>query len=104
MGIAALMLKSMFIAGLAAVCSVGAASAQSQCLTDSDARSEVQTRKLVSVQHAISTAREKGNGELLSAHLCHLPGGFVYRISIIGRDGRVARFLVNATNGRFPDQ
>lgn len=77
------------------------AAAQGQCFSDADARGEVQTNKLVSVQHAISTAREKANGELISAHLCRLPVGFVYRISILERDGRVSRLLVNATNGRF---
>ena len=77
--------------------------AQGECLSDTEARDEVQARKLLTVQHAVSNAREKAKGEVLSAHLCHLASGFVYRISILGRDGRVARLIVNATNGQVPE-
>ena len=71
------------------------------CLTDADAREEAQNRRLVSVQHAITTARQRSKGELLSAHLCRSSDGFVYRISILGRDGRVDRVLIDAANGQF---
>ena len=81
----------------------GAVHAQAACLNDSDARDEVQTHKLVTVLHAIATAREKTKGELLSAHLCRRDNGYVYRISILGRDGRVDRLLINASNGHVSD-
>ena len=74
---------------------------RSDCLPDVDARSEVQTRKLVSVQHAVMIARERTSGDLLSAHLCRMTAGYVYRISILDRDGRIARLLVNAANGHL---
>lgn len=95
------MSKSVFLASLLLLAHPAAAGAQGQCLSDAEARTEVQSNKLVSIQHAISAAREKAKGELISAHLCRLPAGFVYRISILERDGRVSRLLVNATNGRF---
>ncbi len=97
------MVRAAILAVILAVASSGFAQAQQQCLSDGEARLEVATHKLVSVQQAISKAREKAKGDLLSANLCRMGEGFVYRISILGRDGRIARLLVNAANGHFPD-
>ncbi len=72
---------------------------QQDCLSDDEARSEVQSKKLITLQQALTAARVKTKGDLISAHLCRLQDGLQYRISIIGRDGRVARLLVDATSG-----
>ena len=77
--------------------------AQVSCLNDSEARNEVQAHKLVSVQNAVTVARERAKGDLLSAHLCRQASGFVYQISILGRNGRVDRLRIDASNGHISD-
>lgn len=96
------MIRLALIALVASVAPAGL-HAQPACLSDADARTEVQAHKLVSVQHAISAVRAKSKGDLLSAHLCKRDNGFVYRISILGSDGHIDRLLINAANGHLSD-
>jgi uncharacterized membrane protein YkoI len=74
------------------------------CLDDEEARTEVQSRKLVSLQQAIMAAKAKSRGDLISAHLCRVQELYMYRISILQRDGRVARLLVNAVSGHLSEK
>lgn len=97
------MIRAVLVASAALAMLPAAAAAVPACLSDSDAREEVRSHRLMSVQRAIATARQKVKGELISAHLCRLPAGFVYRIAILGRDGRVDRVLVNADGGHLSE-
>ena len=94
---------SLVIAVLIVALSRGVLHAQAACLNDSEARTEVQAHKLVSVQNAVTVARERAKGDLLSAHLCRQASGFVYQISILGRNGRVDRLRIDASNGHISD-
>jgi uncharacterized membrane protein YkoI len=71
------------------------------CLSDSDARVQVLEQKLISIDQALIVARSKSKGDLISAHLCQVPDGFMYKIAIIGNDGRVVKLLVDANTGNI---
>jgi uncharacterized membrane protein YkoI len=73
------------------------------CISDSDARVKVQTYNLKSVDQALIIARTKSQGEVFSAQLCQVPDGFMYKIAIIGNDGRVVKLLVDANTGNIVD-
>jgi uncharacterized membrane protein YkoI len=38
-------------------------------------------------------------GTVVRARLCHGPDGFVYVLTVLGHDGRVARIAVDAVKG-----
>ncbi len=95
-------LISFFCIGLA-TSSNAMTLAKASCLSDSDARIQVQARNLISVDQALGLARTKAKGDLISAYLCQVPDGFMYRIAIIGNDGRVVKLLVDATTGNIVD-
>ena len=75
--------------------------AKSVCLNDEDAREQVQANKLITVDKALIAARAKTKGDLISAHLCQVPDGFMYRIAIINHEGRVVKLLIDAHSGQI---
>jgi uncharacterized membrane protein YkoI len=87
--------------GLMATLASGVAQAQTSCLTDAEAREVVAGSRVVSPDVAIRNARRANPGyEILRALLCRQKSGYVYVVTMIGRDGRVIRRQVNAGSGR----
>ncbi len=77
------------------------ANANRLCLNDTEAGILVQMHKLISIDQALIAARAKAKGDLISAHLCQVPDGFMYRITIIKYDGRVVKLLIDANSGQI---
>ncbi len=75
--------------------------AKGLCLSDVEARTLVQMHKLISVNQALTAARSKAKGDLISAHLCQIPDGFMYKVAIIKYDGRVVKLLIDANSGQI---
>jgi hypothetical protein len=53
----------------------------------------------ISLDEAVSRARDKADGKVLSAETVRVDGRKVYRIKILTRDGRVKRKQIDAETG-----
>ena len=54
----------------------------------------------ISLDEAVSRARQQNKGKVLSTETINVYGRKVYRIKILTRDGRVKRTQVDARNGQ----
>jgi len=73
--------------------------AYAACYNGSQARSIVAQNGLASLGRVVASYRGKG-AQVTQAKLCSNGGGFVYRLTIVTRQGRVKRVSVNARTGR----
>jgi uncharacterized membrane protein YkoI len=81
-----------------------------ECLTPAQRRELVATRKVVPLATAIRAARgmaearssrSRAKSDVISARLCRGPNGLVYRLTVLARDGKVARLTVDAASGKL---
>ena len=86
--------------------------AKSACLTPAQRRELVASRKVVPLSTAIRAVRGvaearavqgRARNDIVSARLCRGPNGLVYRLTVLARDGKVARMTVDATTGKLVD-
>jgi len=71
------------------------------CLNEAETRETVKTRRLVEPYTALRNAAAIRKAEAIRAKLCHAGDDFVYEITLLHRDGRLVRVLVDAANGRL---
>jgi uncharacterized membrane protein YkoI len=74
-----------------------AGEASHACLDQKDRRAE--SGRLVSLATAMRAARGRMPGTVVRARLCHAPDGLVYVLTVLARDGKVARITVDAVKG-----
>jgi hypothetical protein len=67
------------------------------CLDQRERRAEA--GKLISLAAAMRAARSRMPGAVVRARLCHGPDGLVYVLTVLARDGKVARITVDAVKG-----
>jgi|SRR5579885_2950588 hypothetical protein len=67
------------------------------CLDQKERRAEL--GKLVPLSAAIRAAHGRMQGTVVRARLCHGPDGLVYVLTVLARDGKVARITVDAVKG-----
>jgi uncharacterized membrane protein YkoI len=67
-----------------------------QCFSAAESQALVLEHGLVPASRAVSAARHVANGDLLAARLCETTAGHVYMLTLLGRDGRMQRVLVDA--------
>jgi uncharacterized membrane protein YkoI len=88
-------------AALAAWTVYGAAVAQTDCLNAEEARDLVERRVAMSPSRALRAARTSyPDHDVLRALLCRSQNGYVYVVTVLSRDGRVTRAIINADSGR----
>ncbi|HRK23556.1 MAG TPA: hypothetical protein PLQ11_01240 [Beijerinckiaceae bacterium] len=93
------------LALMAALVPAAAASpAADGCLTDEQARTEILSHKLVSIQQATRAARASVRGDVVSANLCRVNERLVYVLAILAPGGKVSRVTVDATTSAIRDQ
>jgi hypothetical protein len=88
----------MAVALLVAVPRNGLAAEQLHCLTGDELRAATangKTLPLASVIHALHRAPK----DVIKAQLCQEPDRLIYMLTLLGRDGKVKRATVDATNG-----
>jgi uncharacterized membrane protein YkoI len=85
--------------GLALLGLATPASAQSECLTSSATQEAVAEKRAVPPAHALRAARTHAPGETLRARLCHHNDQLVYWVTVLMRNGKVGRVLVDAADG-----
>ena len=82
----------------------GGAAASHACLNQKERRAAIDSGKLVRLAAAIHTAKKRMPGAVVRARLCHGADGLVYVLTVLARDGKVARLTVDATKGTLIGQ
>jgi uncharacterized membrane protein YkoI len=78
-----------------------AAGAKPVCLSASETRDEVKAHKLLEPFAALKSAAQQRKAEALTAKLCRVGDDFIYEITLLHRDGRLARVEMEAATGRM---
>ena len=73
------------------------------CLDQKERRAEVERGHVVRLDTALRAVRSKMPGTLVRARLCHGNDGLVYVLTLLARDGKVARLTVDAAKGTLAD-
>lgn len=96
---AAELLRPIFLAGLLlAVPATGRAAEALHCLTGEEQRAAIASGKSVPLATAIRSLH-RAPKDLIKAQLCEEPDRLIYMLTLLGRDGKVKRATVDATNG-----
>jgi uncharacterized membrane protein YkoI len=69
------------------------------CLDQKERRAEAASGAVVHLAAAIQAAKTRMAGTVVRARLCHSQDGLVYVLTVLGRDGKVARMVVDASKG-----
>jgi len=98
---AAVLILATFAAARAAGAEPHAAAPRLVCLSAAETRDEVKARKLLEPFAALKFAAQQRKAEALSAKLCHSGDEFIYEITLLHRDGRLARVQMKADTGKM---
>jgi len=81
------------------------AAAPRVCLDAAETRAAIAEHKFTSPALAQkSAARQAGGGEFLRSRLCRWNEEYIYEISLLLRDGKIARIDVSAVDGHIADK
>jgi uncharacterized membrane protein YkoI len=69
------------------------------CLDQRERRAELASGGVVRLTTAIHAAKSRMPGTVVQARLCHGQDGLVYVLTVLARDGKVARIVVDAVKG-----
>ena len=69
------------------------------CLDQKERKAESDTNHLVRLSAAMRVARTQMPGTVVRARLCRGDEGLVYVLTVLARDGKVARLTVDAVKG-----
>src|ERR1700752_1926783 len=78
---------------------VGAAEIAHNCLDQRERRAEIESGHVVRLDTALRAAKGRVPGTLVRARLCRSNDGLVYVLTVLARDGKVARLTVDAVKG-----
>ena len=73
------------------------------CLDQKERRAEIESGRVVRLDTAMRAARGKMPGTVVRARLCRGNDGLVYVLTVLARDGKVARLTVDAAKGTLAD-
>jgi uncharacterized membrane protein YkoI len=80
------------------------AAPQHACLDQKERKAVEESGKIIHLAAAVRAARKRAPGSLVQARLCHGKDGLVYVLTVLARDGRVARLTVDAVKGTLAGQ
>jgi uncharacterized membrane protein YkoI len=69
------------------------------CLNQKERHAEVESGRVVRLTTALRAAKARMQGTLVQARLCRGKDGLVYVLTVLARDGKVARITVDAVKG-----
>ena len=69
------------------------------CLDQKERRAEMASGGVIRLAAAIHAAKSRMPGTVVQARLCHGQDGLVYVLTVLARDGKVARMIVDAVKG-----
>jgi uncharacterized membrane protein YkoI len=97
---------SVLLASIIAIAPAGGEEARSThapsghtCLDQKERRAEIAAGGVVRLTTAIHAAKTRMPGSVVQARLCHSQDGLVYVLTVLARDGKVARIVVDAVKG-----
>jgi uncharacterized membrane protein YkoI len=70
-----------------------------RCLTRDQQRAAITERRAVPLAAVRNAVRTKVPGEMVRARLCQEPERLIYLLTVLPRDGKVRRVIVDAKNG-----
>lgn len=70
-----------------------------RCLSRDQQRSAIAERRAVPLATVRRSVRARVPGELVRAQLCQEPQRLIYLLTVLPRDGKVRRVIVDAKNG-----
>jgi uncharacterized membrane protein YkoI len=70
-----------------------------RCLTRDQQRSAITERRAVPLAAVRKSVRAKVPGEMVRARLCQEPERLIYQLTVLPRDGKVRRVIVDAKSG-----
>jgi hypothetical protein len=76
----------------------GIAAESLHCLTGDEQRAAIANGKAVPLATVIHTLH-RAPKDVIKAQLCQEPERLIYMLTLLGRDGKVKRAIVDATNG-----
>jgi uncharacterized membrane protein YkoI len=74
------------------------------CLDQKERKAVEESGKVIHLAVAMRAARKRAAGTLVQARLCHGQDGLVYVLTLLARDGKVARLTVDAVKGTLVGQ
>jgi uncharacterized iron-regulated membrane protein len=72
---------------------------QHACLDQKERKAAEESGRVIHLAAAVRAARKRAPGTLVQARLCHGKDGLVYVLTVLARDGKVARLTVDAVKG-----
>jgi len=84
---------------LAGPLSPAAAEERQRCLSRAEQRAAIVAGEAIPLAAARRILRQRMGGELVRARLCHDSNRLIYLLTVLSRDGKVRRVVVDATNG-----
>jgi uncharacterized membrane protein YkoI len=69
------------------------------CLDQKERKAAEESGKVIHLAAAMRAARKRAPGTLVQARLCRGKDGLVYVLTVLARDGKVARLTVDAVKG-----
>jgi uncharacterized membrane protein YkoI len=75
------------------------AAPQHACLDQKERKAAEESGKVIHLAAAMRAAGKRAPGTLVQARLCHGKDGLVYVLTVLARDGKVARLTVDAAKG-----
>ncbi len=70
-----------------------------RCLTRDQQRTAIAERRAVPLAAVRKAVRARVPGEMVRARLCQEPERLIYLLTVLPRDGKVRRVIVDAKNG-----
>jgi uncharacterized membrane protein YkoI len=70
-----------------------------RCLTRDQQRTAIAERRAVPLAAVRKSVRARVPGEMVRARLCQEPDRLIYLLTVLPRDGKVRRVIVDAKNG-----
>jgi uncharacterized membrane protein YkoI len=72
---------------------------RTRCLTRDQQRAAIAERRAVPLAAVRKSVRARVPGEMVRARLCQEPERLIYLLTVLPRDGKVRRVIVDAKNG-----
>jgi uncharacterized membrane protein YkoI len=69
------------------------------CLDQKERRDAIESGKVIHLAAAMHAAKKRMPGTVVRARLCQGNDGLVYVLTVLARDGKVARLTVDAVKG-----
>lgn len=69
------------------------------CLNQRERRAAIEQGQVIRLASAIRASKGRHTGTVVRARLCRAPSGLVYVLTVLARDGKVARLTVDAVKG-----